>query len=161
MELVIVVGEGKQLRAQRIQGDTRRVIYTRWRRSKRKCRVFCGLQNLNPWLKCNVSTVVCFNEEPPHENSIPRCDRQLKETGSLLDKHRSGRPSVSDESVENTRNSFIRSPKKSVHACARELGLSLVINFSCCVQSAQVIIATDTILLWIFLMILTSGFYIV
>jgi transcriptional regulator GlxA family with amidase domain len=30
-----------------------------------------------------------FNEEPQHENSIRRCDRQLKETGSLLDRQRS------------------------------------------------------------------------
>jgi hypothetical protein len=49
--------------------------------------------------------------------------RSLKETGRLLDKQHSGRPSVSDESVENTRNSFIRSPKKSVRKCVRELGL--------------------------------------
>jgi hypothetical protein len=65
-----------------------------------------------------------FNEEPPHENSIRRWDRQLKEAGSLLDKQRSGRSSVSDETVENIRNNFIRSPKKSVRKCARELGLS-------------------------------------
>jgi hypothetical protein len=39
---------------------TRRVIYTRWRRFKGKCSVFCGLQNLNLWLKCDVSTVVCL-----------------------------------------------------------------------------------------------------
>jgi transposase len=65
-----------------------------------------------------------FNEEPPHENSIRRWDRQLKETGSLLDKQRSGRPSISDESVENFRNNFILSPKKSVLKYTPELGLS-------------------------------------
>jgi hypothetical protein len=59
-----------------------------------------------------------YNEEPPHENSIRRWDRQLKETGSILDKKGSGRPSVSDESVENIRSSFTHSPKKSVHKCA-------------------------------------------
>jgi hypothetical protein len=41
-----------------------------------------------------------------------------------LDKQRSGKPSVSDESVENIRNNFIRSPKKSVRKCARGLGFS-------------------------------------
>jgi hypothetical protein len=46
-------------------------------------------------------------------------ERDGKPTGQK----RSGRPSVSDESVENIRNSFIRSPKKSVRKCARELGL--------------------------------------
>jgi hypothetical protein len=62
-----------------------------------------------------------FNEEPPHENSICRWDRQLKGTGRLLDKWRSGRPSFSDEFVENIRNSFIRIPKKSVRTFSREL----------------------------------------
>jgi hypothetical protein len=64
-----------------------------------------------------------FNKEPPHENSIRRWDKQLKETGSLLDKQRSGRPSVSDGSVKNIRRSFIRGPKKSVRKCALQLGL--------------------------------------
>jgi transposase len=64
-----------------------------------------------------------FNEEPPHENNIRRWDKKLKETGSLLDKKLSGRPSVSDESVEAIRTSFLRSPRKSVRKCARELGL--------------------------------------
>jgi AraC-like DNA-binding protein len=94
-----------------------------------------------------------FNEELPHENSIRHRDRQLKETGSLLDKQHSGSPSVSDESVENIQNSFIRSPKKSVHKCAREFGLSETTvhrifkkrlrftgyNFSCYMRSAKVI----------------------
>jgi hypothetical protein len=64
-----------------------------------------------------------FNKEPPHESSIRRWDRQPKETESLQDKQPSGKPSISGESVENIRNSFIRSPKKSVRKCARELGL--------------------------------------
>jgi hypothetical protein len=64
-----------------------------------------------------------FNEEPPHENNIRRWDKQLKETGSLLDKKHSGRPSVSDNMVEAIRTNFFHSPRKSVHKCARELGL--------------------------------------
>jgi hypothetical protein len=62
-----------------------------------------------------------FNEESPHENSIRCWNRQLKEMGSLLDKQRSGRPIISDESVENMWNSFICNPKKSGHKCAWEL----------------------------------------
>jgi hypothetical protein len=62
-----------------------------------------------------------FNEEPPHENSIRRWDKQLKETGSLRHKKYSGRPPVSDESVEAIRTSFLRSRRKSVRKCAREL----------------------------------------
>jgi hypothetical protein len=64
-----------------------------------------------------------FSEEPPHENNIRRWDNQLNETVSLLDKKRSGRPSVSDESVEAIRTNFLRCPRKSVRKCARELEL--------------------------------------
>jgi hypothetical protein len=39
---------------------TRGVVYTRWRRFKGKCSVFCGLQNWNLWLKCDVSTTACL-----------------------------------------------------------------------------------------------------
>jgi transposase len=53
-----------------------------------------------------------FNEESPHENCIRCWNRQLEETGSLLDKQLSGRPSISHKSVENSGKSFIRSPKK-------------------------------------------------
>jgi transposase len=104
-----------------------------------------------------------FNEEPPHENNIRRWDKQLKETGRLLDKKRSGRPSVSDESVEAIRTNFLRSPRKSVRKCARELGLPkttvhrvlkevcvlLATSFSYCMQSGQAILAKDRILLQI------------
>src|SRR5258705_10026104 len=65
-----------------------------------------------------------FNEAPPHRNNINRWDKQFKDTGSLLDKPRSGRPSVSGESVEAIRESYRRSPTKSVRACARQLHLS-------------------------------------
>jgi transposase len=104
-----------------------------------------------------------FNEEPPHENNIHRWDKQLKETGSLLDKKRSRRPSVSDESVEAIWTSFLRSPRKLVRKCARKLGLLkttvhrvlkkvcilLATSFSYCMQSGQAILAKDRILLQI------------
>ncbi|PSN35296.1 Fructosamine-3-kinase [Blattella germanica] len=52
-----------------------------------------------------------YNEVPPHRNNINRWDKQLKETGSLLDQKRSGRPSVSDESVDAIRDTYLRSPR--------------------------------------------------
>ncbi|PSN43113.1 hypothetical protein C0J52_10479, partial [Blattella germanica] len=64
-----------------------------------------------------------YNEVPPHRNNINRWDKQLKETGSLLDQKRCGRPSDSDESVDAIRDTYLRSPKKSVCACARKLQL--------------------------------------
>jgi hypothetical protein len=59
-----------------------------------------------------------FNEEPPHENNIRRWDKQLKETGSYT--RNVQEDSVSDESVEAIRTSFVRSPRKSVRKCATE-----------------------------------------
>ncbi|XP_021913745.1 uncharacterized protein LOC110826920 [Zootermopsis nevadensis] len=59
-----------------------------------------------------------FNEEPPHENNIRRWDKQLKETGSLLKQSRPGRPSVSNDTIEAVRASYLRSPKKSVRKCS-------------------------------------------
>lgn len=64
-----------------------------------------------------------FNEEPPHENNIRRWDRQLKETGSLLDAKRSGRPSLGNEFVEAIKESYLQNPTKSVRTCAQQLGL--------------------------------------
>jgi hypothetical protein len=120
LELVKVVGrEGKQLRAHFIQSDAHSQSDLHKMATVQR-EVQCVL-----WLeKCECVTQVqrenlhMFNEEPSHENSFRLWDRELKETGSLLDKQRSGRPSVSDESVENIRNSFIRSPKKSMRKCA-------------------------------------------
>jgi hypothetical protein len=71
-----------------------------------------------------------FNEKPQHENSIRRWDRQLKETGSLLDKQHSGSPTISDDSVENIQNSFIRSPKKSVRKYGLMKAPTILLNIS-------------------------------
>jgi hypothetical protein len=115
-----------------------------------------------------------FNKEPPHKNSIRCWDRQLKETGSLVDKQHSGTLSISDE-LENIRNSFICSLKKSAHKCARELGLSKttvhrVLKKRFTGYKFQLLHAIHPgdnhkryTLLWIFLMKLTrtSSFYIV
>ena len=64
-----------------------------------------------------------YREQLSHRNNINWWDKQLKETGSLLNKKCSGRPSVSDESVEAIRNSYLRSTEKLVSTCAQELGL--------------------------------------
>ncbi|KAJ4441850.1 hypothetical protein ANN_11709 [Periplaneta americana] len=40
-----------------------------------------------------------FRSVTPHKSNIHRWDRQLKETGSLLEKRRTGRPSTNDETV--------------------------------------------------------------
>ncbi|KAJ4452292.1 hypothetical protein ANN_03812 [Periplaneta americana] len=66
------------------------------------------------------SKISVFNGELPHENNIRRWNRQLKETGSLLEKNRIDRH---DETVEAIRRAFLQSPKKSVRKCVRQLGL--------------------------------------
>jgi hypothetical protein len=73
------------------------------------------------WLEKFVSVIQVRREyHRPYENIIRRWDRQLKGKGSQLDTQRSGIPYVGDESVENIRNNFIRSPKKSVCKYSRE-----------------------------------------
>ncbi|KAJ4435005.1 hypothetical protein ANN_23578 [Periplaneta americana] len=49
-----------------------------------------------------------FKEESPHENNFRFWNRQLKETGSQLEKKRTGRPSTNDETVEAIRRILFR-----------------------------------------------------
>jgi transposase len=117
--------EGKQLRAQRIQGDAHsQSELQKMATVQRKVHCVLRLAKFESVTQVRREYRRVFGEEPPHENNIRHWDRQLKETGSLLDKQRSGRRSVNDESAENIRNSFTRSLKKSVRERARESGLS-------------------------------------
>jgi hypothetical protein len=119
-ELGIVVGrEGKQLHAQHIQGDAHsQSDLHKMVMVQRKVQCVLWFAKFESVTQVQREYRHVFNEEPPHKNSNHRWDRQLKEMGSLLDKQRSGRQSVSDELVENSQNIFIHSPKKSVHKCA-------------------------------------------
>ena len=54
-----------------------------------------------------------YREDPPQGNNINRWEKQLMETGTLLDQKRSGGTSVSDESVEATdpiKTRYVRAP---------------------------------------------------
>lgn len=66
--------------------------------SKEKCNVFCESVT-----RIRREFHGVLNEELPHENNIRDWDRQLKETRSLLEEKRTGRPSVNDETVEDIR----------------------------------------------------------
>ena len=55
-----------------------------------------------------------YNKEPPHRNTIAKWMKKFKETGSVHDKPRSGRPCVSDESVTSIENSFKASPRNKI-----------------------------------------------
>lgn len=64
-----------------------------------------------------------YNEQPPHRNNIRRWCKKFKDTGSVQDKKRSGRPPIRNESVELIHDSVIQSPKKSVRRRSLQLGV--------------------------------------
>lgn len=71
--------------------------------------------------------------------SVRKLDKQLQETGYLLHKKRSSRPSVSNETVENIWKSFFEFQKtcpKNVKSQSFWLGLQ-IINFSYCMLSYE------------------------
>ena len=45
------------------------------------------------------------------------------ETGSILDRKRSGRPSIDEETVDAVRVAFHRSPRKSIRVASNELAI--------------------------------------
>ena len=55
------------------------------------------------------------------------------ETGSILDRKRSGRPSIDEETVDAMRVAFHRSPRKSVCVASNELAIprNTVLNLCC------------------------------
>ncbi|GBM39932.1 hypothetical protein AVEN_250250-1 [Araneus ventricosus] len=65
-----------------------------------------------------------FNKPPPSRNGILSWHKKFLETGSVLDKPRSGRPSTSDTDVERIREAFTRSPTKSTRQASIELGVA-------------------------------------
>ncbi|PSN36175.1 hypothetical protein C0J52_24218, partial [Blattella germanica] len=62
--------------------------------------------------------------DPPSDNSIRRWYHQFEDTGCLCEGKSTGRPKGSEETVERVRESFTRSPKKSVQKASRELEIS-------------------------------------
>ncbi|GBN44650.1 hypothetical protein AVEN_47710-1 [Araneus ventricosus] len=65
-----------------------------------------------------------FNKPPPNRNSILSWRKKFLETGSVLDKPRSGRPSTSASDVERICEAFTRSPTKSTRQASIELGVA-------------------------------------
>ena len=54
-----------------------------------------------------------FGQEPPHTNSIKRWFKNFMETGSILNRKRSGRLNIDEETVDAVRVAFHRSTRKS------------------------------------------------
>ena len=62
-----------------------------------------------------------YRRDPPDVKRIKDWYKKFTETGSVEDRKRSGRPSVSDASVDAVRDAFQRSPRKSVRRASIEL----------------------------------------
>ncbi|KAJ4448827.1 hypothetical protein ANN_00218 [Periplaneta americana] len=80
----------------------------------------------NPGKNLNQVTCPDWESNPGHLVSRPDAltvTPQLKEIGSLSEKKHTGKPSTNDETIEAIQRAFIQSPKKSIHKCARQLGL--------------------------------------
>ncbi|GBM20966.1 hypothetical protein AVEN_253750-1 [Araneus ventricosus] len=63
----------------------------------------------------------CYGRNHPDTKSIKRWYEKFKETGSVTDLPRIGRPSANEATVELVRQSFQRSPTKSTRQASREL----------------------------------------
>ena len=67
-----------------------------------------------------------FGQDPPHTNSIKRWFKNFMETGSILDRKRSGRPSSDEEIVDAVHVAFHRSLRKSIPVATNKLVQGLV-----------------------------------
>jgi len=65
-----------------------------------------------------------YGRPPPDVKSLKAWYSKFVETGSVGDLNRSGRPSVSDETVGAVREAFQRSPGKSTRRASNELRVS-------------------------------------
>ena len=64
-----------------------------------------------------------YDRSPPDVKSIKSWYEKFKETGSVGDLSRSGRPTSSEETVDAVRTSFEESPTKSTRRASTELGV--------------------------------------
>ena len=89
-------------------------------------KAFCALT----FHECRSVTIVQwqfrtkFGKEPPSHNSIRRWYAQFQETGCVCKRKSTGRPSVTEEQVEQVRQVFVRSPRKSTVRDSRDCGIS-------------------------------------
>ena len=64
-----------------------------------------------------------FRQDPPHTDSIKRWFKNFMETGSILDRKRSDRPSIDEETVDAVRVAFHRIPRKSIRVASNEVAI--------------------------------------
>ena len=74
-----------------------------------------------------------YERDPPSKSCIMRWVKNFQETGSVKDLPRSGRPGVSQQTVEKVQVAFQRSPQKSIRRASRELHVpKSTISIRCC-----------------------------
>jgi transposase len=68
-----------------------------------------------------------FPETPvPHRNAVRRLIEKFRDTGSVLDAERSGRPSkINDKKLMDFSDSMLRSPSKSLRKLVQEKNIGL------------------------------------
>ena len=64
-----------------------------------------------------------FGQNPPHTNSIKKWFKNFMETCRILDRKRSGRPSIDEETVDAVHVAFHRSPRKPIRVALNELAI--------------------------------------
>ena len=64
-----------------------------------------------------------FGQDPPHTNSFKRWFKNFMETGSILDRKRSNRPNIDEETVDAVHVAFHRSPRKLIRVASNELAI--------------------------------------
>ena len=64
-----------------------------------------------------------FRQDSLHINSIKRWFKNLMESGSILNRKKSGRPSTDEKTVDAVRVAFHRSPRKSIRVASNKLAI--------------------------------------
>ena len=64
-----------------------------------------------------------FGQDPSHINSIKRWFKNFIKTGRILDRKRSGRPSIEEEIVHAEREAFHRIPRISIPFASNKLAI--------------------------------------
>jgi hypothetical protein len=78
------------------------------------------------YLTCQNQFRDTFPDSPvPNKSAISRLVNRFRDTGSVQDRNRSGRPSaLSDDSLDDIRQTLLRSPRKSLRKLRLQSGLS-------------------------------------
>jgi hypothetical protein len=87
------------------------------------CRTLPGISS---YLTCQNEFRDTFPDSPvPNKSTLSRLVNRFRDTGSVQDRNRSGRPSVlSDDSLVDIRQTLLRAPRKSLRKLSLQSGLS-------------------------------------